>query len=97
VHPEVQLSLWAQLVAIPPKYSVARVFGYMKRKIAIPIARKYMGKRRNYVGQNVWAGGYFVSTAGRDEAAMREYKENKNMKMSSWINCKCCNNNCHFR
>ena len=27
----------------------------------------------NFVGQHFWAGGYFVSTVGRDEAVVREY------------------------
>jgi putative transposase len=61
------------LVSIPPKYSVAQVVGYIKGKSAIHIARTYMGKRQNFIGQNFWARGYFVSTVGRDEAAVREY------------------------
>ena len=27
----------------------------------------------NFVGQHFWARGYFVSTVGRDEAAIRDY------------------------
>jgi putative transposase len=61
------------LVSIPPKYSVAQVVGYIKGKSAIHIARAYMGKRQNFVGQNFWARGYFVSTVGRDENTVREY------------------------
>jgi putative transposase len=61
------------LVSIPPKYSVAQVVGYIKGKSAIHIARSYMGKRQNFVGQHFWARGYFVSTVGRDEATVREY------------------------
>jgi putative transposase len=61
------------LVSIPPKYSVAQVVGYIKGKSAIHIARAYMGKRQNFVGQHFWARGYFVSTVGRDEATVREY------------------------
>jgi putative transposase len=61
------------LVSIPPKYSVAQVVGYIKGKSATNIARTYMGKRQNFVGQNFWARGYFVSTVGRDEATVREY------------------------
>ena len=61
------------LVSIPPKYSVAQVVGYIKGKSAIHIARTYMGKRQNFIGQNFWARGYFVSTVGRDEATVREY------------------------
>jgi putative transposase len=47
--------------------------GYIKGKSAIHIARTYMGKKRNFVGQHFWARGYFVSTVGRDEATIREY------------------------
>lgn len=32
-----------------------------------------MGRRKNFIGQNFWARGYFVSTVGLDEALVREY------------------------
>ena len=31
------------------------------------------GRPRNFVGQHFWARGYFVSTVGRDEQAIRTY------------------------
>ena len=62
-----------RLISIPPKYSVAQVVGYLKGKSAIVIARTYLGRRRNFTGQNFWARGYFVSTVGRDEAIVRQY------------------------
>lgn len=65
------------LIAIPPKYSVAQVIGYIKGKSAIHIARTYLGRRRNFVGHNFWARGYFVSTVGRDEEVVREYIRNQ--------------------
>lgn len=61
------------LVSIPPKYAVSQIIGYIKGKSAIHIARTWMGRRRNFVGQHFWARGYFVSTVGRDEAVIREY------------------------
>ena len=61
------------LISIPPKYSVAQIIGYIKGKSAIHIARTVFGKKQNFVGQHFWARGYFVSTVGRDEAAVREY------------------------
>lgn len=61
------------LLSVPPKYAVSQVVGYIKGKSAIHLARTYGGKRRNFVGQNFWARGYFVSTVGRDEAAVRAY------------------------
>jgi putative transposase len=32
-----------------------------------------LGHVRNFVGQHFWPRGYFVTTVGRDEAAVREY------------------------
>jgi putative transposase len=62
-----------RLVAIPPKYAVSQVIGYIKGKSAIHIARTHAERRRNFVGQHFWARGYFVSTVGRDEAQIRDY------------------------
>lgn len=61
------------LIAIPPKYAVSQVVGYMKGKSAIHIARVYGERKRNFVGQHFWARGYFVSTVGRDEEVIRKY------------------------
>jgi putative transposase len=61
------------LVSIPPKYSVSQVVGFVKGKSAIHIARTFSGYKRNFTGQNFWARGYFVSTVGKDEGAVREY------------------------
>jgi len=61
------------LISIPPKYAVSQVVGYMKGKSAIHIARTYMGRKKNFTGQNFWARGYFVSTVGTDEETIREY------------------------
>ena len=61
------------LLSIPPKYAVAAIVGYLKGKSAIHIARTYRGKERNFTGENFWARGYWVSTVGADEGAIREY------------------------
>ena len=61
------------LLSVPPKYSVAQVMGFVKGKSAIHIARVYAGRRRNFVGQHFWARGYWVSTVGKNEAAVRRY------------------------
>ena len=65
------------LIAIPPKHAVAQVVGYIKGKSAIHLARVYGERKRNFVGQHFWARGYFVSTVGRDEVAIREYIRNQ--------------------
>jgi putative transposase len=61
------------MIAIPPKYAVSQVVGYIKGKSAIHVARVYGERRRNFVGQHFWARGYFVSTVGRDEKVIRDY------------------------
>ena len=52
---------------------MAQVVGYIKGKSAIAIARRFVGRRKNFTGMNFRARGYYVSTAGRDEATIRKY------------------------
>jgi len=66
-----------RIISIPPKYAVSQVVGVIKGKSAIHLARTYGERKRNFVGQHFWARGYFVSTVGRDEAAIREYIKNQ--------------------
>ena len=61
------------LLSILPKYSVSQVVGYIKGKSAIQIARNFQGRKKNFVGQHFWARGYYVSTVGKDEDAVRAY------------------------
>jgi putative transposase len=61
------------MIAIPPKWAVSQVIGFIKGKGAIHLAQVYGERKRNLVGQHFWARGYFVSTVGRDEAVIREY------------------------
>ena len=73
------------LISIRPKYSVSRVIGDIKVKSAIHLARVYGERKRNFVGQHFWARGYYVSTVGKDEEAVREYiqrqeKEDKRLE-----------------
>ena len=61
------------MIAIPPKYSVSQVVGFIKGKSAIHVARVYGERKRNFVGRHFWARDYYVSTVGRDEAVIRAY------------------------
>jgi REP-associated tyrosine transposase len=61
------------LLSVPPKYALAQVGGYLKGKSAIHIARTYGGRQRNFVGEQFWARGYFVSPVGRNEEEIRRY------------------------
>ena len=60
-------------IQIPPKYAGAQVIGYVKGKSAIHLARVYGGRKQNFVGQHFWARGYYGSTVGREEEAVRKY------------------------
>ena len=60
-------------LAIPPKYSVASVIGFLKGKSAIAIARQFGGRERNFTGEHFWARGYCVSTVGYEEEKVRAY------------------------
>lgn len=69
------------LISIPPKYSVSHIVGFLKGKTALYVANKYARKRK-YKGYHFWARGYFVSTIGYNEHAVKRYiqdqeKQNK--------------------
>jgi len=36
-----------------------------------------MGRKRNFTGESFWARGYFVSTIGLDEEAVKQYVRNQ--------------------
>ncbi len=58
--------------SIPPKFSVAYTVGFPKGKSAVRIHRELL-KERRMTGLHFGATGYWVSTAGRDEGAVRKY------------------------
>ena len=57
----------------PPKYAVSIVVGFIKGKSAISITRNVMGRMRSVAGENFRVRGYFASTVGVDEEAVRKY------------------------
>ena len=67
------------LIALPPKYSVSEVVGFIKSKSSIWIAPNVERKQRNFLGHKFWARGYFVSTVGRDEAVIRACIKNQKL------------------
>ena len=60
-------------IEIPPKHAVSSIVGYIKGKSAIMIARSYLQKERNFVGEHFWARGYAVSTVGYELEAIKKY------------------------
>ncbi len=76
------------LISIPPKYSVSEIVGFIKGKSAISIARTYLGVKRNFTNQSFWARGYYVSTVGKDEEAVRDYivkQENEERRLEQLV------------
>ena len=65
------------LIAIPPKYSIAEVIGYIKGKSAIAVARQFSGRTKNFNGERFWARGYAVSTVGFEETHIKGYIRNQ--------------------
>lgn len=65
------------LISIPQKYSVSSVIGYIKGKSAIYIARNFSNRRRNFIGETFWVRGFYVTSVGLDEDAVRSYIKNQ--------------------
>jgi putative transposase len=40
------------MMSIPPKYAVSQTVGYIKGKSAVHIARQFVGRKRDFVGEN---------------------------------------------
>jgi putative transposase len=59
------------LISTPPKILISRVIDFINGKSAIYVARNYLGQKRNFT--DLWAGGYHVSTVGRDKNTIRQY------------------------
>ena len=69
-------------LAIPPKYSVSTIVGYLKGKSAMIMFEKYSRLKQNFRGHSFWARGYYVSTVGLDEAKVRKYIKNQEVNGS---------------
>ena len=78
-------------LAIPPKYSVSSILGYLKGKSAILVFERHSRIRQNFRGHKFWARGYYVSTVGLDEARVRHYireqEENDRLEDSQEPEC----------
>ena len=64
-------------LAVPPKYSVSTIVGYVKGKSAMILFEKYSRLKKNFRGHRFWARGYYVSTVGLDEGKIRAYIRNQ--------------------
>ncbi|NOQ66426.1 MAG: IS200/IS605 family transposase [Desulfobacterales bacterium] len=71
-------------LSMPPKYSVSSIVGFLKGKSAIRLHKEF--SKAKSTGKHFWIRGYFVSTVGLDEKAVREYIKHQELTDKRQIN-----------
>ena len=61
------------LVSIPPKLSVPGFMGYLKGKSSLLMFDRHANLKYKFGNRKFWAEGYYVSTVGLNESAIRRY------------------------
>ena len=65
------------LIAIPPKYSVSQIMGYLKGKSSLMIFDRFAHMKYKYGNRHFWCRGYYVDTVGRNQKKIAEYIKNQ--------------------
>lgn len=65
------------VLAIPPKYSISSIMGYLKGKSSLMIFDRHANLKYKYGNRHFWCRGYYVDTVGRNEKKIREYVKNQ--------------------
>ena len=65
------------LIAIPPKYSVAQIMGYLKGKSSLIIFDRHANLKYKYGNRHFWCRGYYVDTVGKNTKKIAEYIRNQ--------------------
>ena len=65
------------LLEIPPKYSVAKIMGFLKGKSSLMIFGRHANLKYRYGNRHFRAGGYYVDTAGRNKKQIQQYIKNQ--------------------
>lgn len=60
-------------IEIPPNLTIAAVVQRLKIESSIRIKKRFKFVREMYLDGSIWSVGYFVSTIGLNEAAIRKY------------------------
>ena len=69
------------LVSIPPTMSVGKAVGIIKANTAKQLKQKFPFLKQVYWGtDSIWSAGYFVTTVGANEAAIKKYIEEQGQK-----------------
>ena len=61
------------VLSIPPILSVSAFMGYLKGKSALMMFERHTNLKYKFGNRKFWAGGYYVSTVGLNEATVRKY------------------------
>jgi putative transposase len=61
------------MLAIPPKYAVSDIVGYLKGRTAIKLFQTQKQLSKQYWGRHIWSRGYCVSSIGLNEQQIRKY------------------------
>ena len=65
------------LIAIPPKFSVAQIMGYLKGKSSLMIFDRHANMKYKYGNRHFWCRGYYVDTVGKNTKRIAEYIRNQ--------------------
>ena len=65
------------LIAIPPKFSVAQIMGYLKGKSTLMIFDRHANLKYKYGNRHFWCRGYYVDTVGKNAKKIEEYIRNQ--------------------
>jgi putative transposase len=71
-------------LSIPPKYSVSSIVGFLKGKSAIRLNKEF--SKAESTGKHFWIRGYYVSTVGLNEKAVREYIKHQELSDRRQLN-----------
>ena len=67
------------VVAIPPKYSVSSIMGYLKGKSSLMIFDRHANLKYKYGNRKFWCRGYYVDSVGKNAKKIQEYIRNQLM------------------
>jgi len=65
------------LIAIPPKFSVAQIMGYLKGKSSLMIFDRHANMKYKYGNRHFWCRGHYVDTVGKNTKRIAEYIRNQ--------------------
>ncbi|MDR1418615.1 MAG: IS200/IS605 family transposase [Endomicrobium sp.] len=61
------------VVSFPPKYTIAKIVQIIKTNTSKEMFEKFKILKERYRTKHIWSIGYYVSTVGLDEEAIKQY------------------------